>query len=168
MIQQHTDMGTLRLDLTKPMSALPTGTIVASVIGTSTVVVIPTPTGAVTDQQNPMGTPETDIPLSRDEKNIRTHAILMSLGFLVFLPFGKMFGLILSNIVLTQYAIELQAFSWQDIQGPFQSSETSGLLLTGSSSSSFPDLSSLLVGPKGTSTSPESESTFKINIRCGR
>ncbi|KAG8895682.1 hypothetical protein FRC01_012249, partial [Tulasnella sp. 417] len=78
---QHTNMGTFTIDLTQPMNALPTGT---AVIGTSTQAAGPTPTGTSSNS----GSTSSDIALSASQRKIRTHGILMSIGFLVLLPLG--------------------------------------------------------------------------------
>lgn len=82
---QHDNMGTFTIDLTQPMNALPTGTAaITTVVGTSTQVVGPTPTGRPSNS----GNAGPDIVLSASQKKIRTHGILMSVGFLVLLPLG--------------------------------------------------------------------------------
>ncbi|KAG8958005.1 hypothetical protein FRC00_003195 [Tulasnella sp. 408] len=79
---QHDNMGTFTIDLTQPMNALPTGTAAAT--GTSTQVVGPTPTGRPSNS----GNAGPDVVLSASQRKIRTHGILMSVGFLVLLPLG--------------------------------------------------------------------------------
>lgn len=79
------------MDLTQPTTVLPIGTVSVSVIGTSTRF-ITTPTSVAASS----GTPTTSTPtvaqpqvlLTPSEKKIKTHGILMSIGFLVILPLG--------------------------------------------------------------------------------
>ncbi|KAG8897551.1 hypothetical protein FRB99_008069, partial [Tulasnella sp. 403] len=84
-LQQHLDMGTFTIDLTQPMNALPTGIISTAVIGSSTEIVAATPTGAPASS-TPIAA--SVFPLTPEEERIRTHGILMSIGFLVLLPLG--------------------------------------------------------------------------------
>ncbi|KAG8941877.1 hypothetical protein FRC04_004054 [Tulasnella sp. 424] len=82
---QHDNMGTFSIDLTQPVNALPTGTpAITTVIGTSTRVISPTPTGSSSNS----GNASPDVVLTASQKKIRTHGILMSVGFLVLLPLG--------------------------------------------------------------------------------
>lgn len=71
------------MDLTQTVDALSTATgATTTVIGTSTQTIISLPTGVSAN-----GT-SSDTSLTDSEMTIRTHGILMTLGFLVFLPLG--------------------------------------------------------------------------------
>ncbi|KAG8976305.1 hypothetical protein FRC05_004221 [Tulasnella sp. 425] len=81
---QHDKMGTATMDLTQSVSALSTGRgATTTVIGTSTQTIIPLPTGASSDGNSSEGASRPD-----PEKKIRTHGVLMTVGFLVCLPIG--------------------------------------------------------------------------------
>lgn len=82
-IVQHDKFGTATMDLTQTVDALSTATgATTTVIGTSTQTIISLPTGVSAN-----GT-SSDTSLTDSEMTIRTHGILMTLGFLVFLPLG--------------------------------------------------------------------------------
>ncbi|KAG8897988.1 hypothetical protein FRC01_011075, partial [Tulasnella sp. 417] len=81
---QHDKMGTATMDLTQIVNALATGTgATTTVVGTSTQTIIPLPTGVSSHESS-----SDDEPLTDSEKTIRTHGILMTTGFLLFLPLG--------------------------------------------------------------------------------
>lgn len=83
-IVQHDKMGSATMDLTQTVDALSTGTgATTTVIGTSTQTTVSLPTGVSSN-----GTSSEDGSLTDSEKTIRTHGILMTVGFLVFLPLG--------------------------------------------------------------------------------
>lgn len=85
-IVQHDKMGTATMDLTQSVNNLAVGTgATTTVVGTSTQTIIPLPTGASSPESS-----SKDEPLTDSEKTIRTHGILMTTGFLLCLPIGRL------------------------------------------------------------------------------
>ncbi|KAG9047256.1 hypothetical protein FS837_002729 [Tulasnella sp. UAMH 9824] len=83
-IEQHDKMGSVIIDLTQPVNDLSVSTdATTTVIGTSTQTIVPLPTGVSSN-----ATSSDDTPLTDSEKTIRTHGILMTVGFLLCLPLG--------------------------------------------------------------------------------
>ncbi|KAG8892142.1 hypothetical protein FRC01_014323, partial [Tulasnella sp. 417] len=83
-IARQDEMGTVTMDLTQPVNDLSVATdATTTVIGTSTQTIIPLPTRVASNVTSGKDTPLTDA-----EKTIRTHGILMTVGFLLCLPLG--------------------------------------------------------------------------------
>ncbi|KIO22243.1 hypothetical protein M407DRAFT_119755 [Tulasnella calospora MUT 4182] len=83
-IVQHAKMGAVTMDLTQSVSDLSVATdVTTTVIGTSTQTIVSLPTGVSSN-----GTSSEDTSLTDEENTIRTHGILMTVGFLLCLPLG--------------------------------------------------------------------------------